>query len=60
MEKKNRMTGNVGRHVRMLAHMQIDLHVQHIARASCCYFKEDRTCKKPFYSDIYNILKLLI
>ena len=49
-------TGNVGRHVRshvrMLAHMQIDLHVRHIARASCCYFKVDRTCKKTFFTAI--------
>ena len=59
------ISGNVGRHVRshvrMLAHMQIDLHVRHIARASCCYFKVDHTCKKNlFYSDMYIILKLFI
>ena len=54
------IAGNVGRHVRshvrMLAHMQIDLHMRHITRASCCYFKVDRTCKKNlFYNDIYII-----
>ena len=56
--------GNVGRHVqshvRMLAHMQIDLHVRYIAHASCCYFKVSHMQKKLFYSDIYNILKLFI
>ena len=60
-----RFAGNVGRHVRshvrMLAHMQIDLHVRHIARASYCYFKVDRTCKKTFFTAIYhNNLKLFI
>ena len=46
---------HVRSHVRMLAHMQIDLHVQYIARASCCYFKVDRTCKKTFFTAIYII-----
>ena len=41
--------------------MQIDLHVRYIARASYCYFKVDRTCKKTLFTAINNnILKLFI